>query len=67
MSWDCLENKSTNTRGAHIAEAQENTIEPTVKEETPEIGEALMLKRVLIKEEKEIHEPTQRKNFFRTT
>jgi hypothetical protein len=52
MSWDCPENKSTNPRGAHIAEAQENTTEPTVKEETPEIGEALMLKRVLIKEEK---------------
>jgi hypothetical protein len=26
-----------------------------------------MLKRVLIKEEKETHEPTQRKNLFRTT
>ena len=26
-----------------------------------------MLKRILIKEKKEIHEPAQRKNFFKTT
>jgi hypothetical protein len=50
MSWDCPKNKLANTRGSHIAQAQENIAEPIVKEDTLEIGEALMMKRVLIKE-----------------
>ena len=33
---------------------------------TPEDGEALMLKRVLVKTEKQAHEPAQRKSMFRT-
>ena len=36
------------------------------KKETPEVGESLLLKRVLVKEEKEVHEPTQRKSLFIT-
>jgi hypothetical protein len=36
------------------------------KEETTEVGESLLLKRVLVKVEKEVHEPTQRKSLFRT-
>ena len=35
-------------------------------EEPHEAGESLMMKSVLVKEEKEVHEPTQRKNPFRT-
>ena len=31
-----------------------------------EDGEALMFKRVLVKIEKQVHEPVQRKSFFRT-
>jgi hypothetical protein len=58
MSWDCPENKSANQRGAHIAEAKEETMNTEVKKETSNMGESLMLKRVLIKEEKENHEPT---------
>jgi len=38
-----------------------------VREETHEMRESLMLKRVLIKAYKETHEPTQRKSLFRTT
>jgi hypothetical protein len=66
MSWDCPENKSTNQRGAHIVEAKEETMNAEVKEETLEMGESLMLKRVLIKVEKETHEPTQIKSLFKT-
>ena len=32
----------------------------------PEEGESLMMKRVLVKIEKKVHEPTQRKSLFRT-
>jgi hypothetical protein len=35
------------------------------KEETHEVGESLMLKRILVKLEKETSEPTQRKSFLR--
>jgi hypothetical protein len=37
MSWNYLENKTTNSRGAHVAEAQERVAEPEVKEEPLEI------------------------------
>ena len=33
----------------------------------PEEGESLMLKRVLVKSEKQVHKPTQRKILFRTS
>jgi hypothetical protein len=66
VSWDCLEYKSTNQRGDHIAEAKEETMNGKLKEETLEMGESLMLKRVLIKAEKETHEPTHRKSLFIT-
>eukprot|EP00253_Pinus_taeda_P026845 PITA_26845 len=37
------------------------------KEESPEVEESLLLRRTLPKTEKEIEEPAQRKNLFRTT
>jgi hypothetical protein len=66
MSWDCPENKETNQRNAHVAETKEEDVNVVEKEETPEVGESLLLKRVLVKAEKEVHEPTQRKSLFRT-
>jgi hypothetical protein len=52
MYWDCPEKKSANLKGDHIVEDQENIVEPKVKEETPNMGEALVLKRVLKKIDK---------------
>jgi len=37
------------------------------KEEPPEVGESLLLRRTLFRAETEIGEPAQRKNLFRTT
>jgi hypothetical protein len=34
--------------------------------EVPEVGEVLLMKRILLKPNKEVHEPAQRKNLFRT-
>jgi hypothetical protein len=66
MSWDCPENKSANQRNANVAEAWEEITNTVEKEETLEVGESLMLKRILVKLEKETSEPTQRKSLFRT-
>jgi hypothetical protein len=66
MSWDCPENKSIGQRSAHVAEAKEENVNVVTKEEVPEVGESLLMKRVLIKSEKEAKEPTQRKSLFRT-
>jgi hypothetical protein len=66
MSWDCSENKSENQRSENVAEAKDETINAVEKEETPEVGDYLMLKRILVKLEKETSEPTQRKIMFTT-
>ena len=50
-----------------MAEAKEEKPQIADKEESPEVGESLLLKRALLKAEKEIGEPTQRKILFRTT
>jgi len=34
--------------------------------EVLEVGEVLLMKRILLKPNKEVHEPAQRKNLFRT-
>ena len=66
MSWDCLENKSAGQRNANIAEAKEENVNVVTKEEVFEVGESLLLKRVMIKSEKESKESSQRKSLFRT-
>jgi hypothetical protein len=65
MSWDCPENKSTNQRSKNVAEVREETINAVEKEETPEVGEYLMMKRILVKSEKETSETTQIKCLFK--
>jgi hypothetical protein len=51
---------------AHVAESREEKVNVATKEEVPEVEELLLLKRLLIKLEKEIKEPTQRKSLFGT-
>jgi hypothetical protein len=66
MSWDCPENKSVGQRNENVAEAKEENVNTDTKEEVLEVGESLLMKRVLLKSEKEAKEPTQRKSLFRT-
>eukprot|EP00253_Pinus_taeda_P030391 PITA_30391 len=67
MSWDCPHNKSASQRGANVTEAKSEPPRLVEKEEPPEEGESLLLRRTLLRSEKEIGEPAQRKNLFRTT
>ena len=66
MSWDCPRNKSIGHRNVNVTEAQEESKEETKVNNPLEDGKALMLKRVLVKTEKQVHEPIQRKSMFRT-
>ena len=50
-----------------MSEAKPESPQIMEKEEPPEIGESLLLRRTFLKTEKEIEEPTLRKNLFRTT
>ena len=50
----------------NVAEAQEESKGEEEMNNPPEEGESIMLKRVLIKSEKQVHEPSQRKSLFRT-
>ena len=65
MSWDYPRIKSIGQRNVNVAEAQEELKEETEVNNPPEDGEALMLKRVLVNTEKQVHEPVQRKSLFR--
>eukprot|EP00253_Pinus_taeda_P015339 PITA_15339 len=67
VSWDCPHNKPASQRNLNVAEAKPETPQLMEKEEPPEVGESLMLRRTLLKTKKEIEEPAQRKNLFRTT
>eukprot|EP00253_Pinus_taeda_P016825 PITA_16825 len=66
-SRDCPHNKTISQRNVNVAETKEEKHQITDKEESPEVGESLLLKRVLLKVEKEIRESAQRKSLFRTT
>eukprot|EP00253_Pinus_taeda_P031683 PITA_31683 len=59
-------NKPTNSRNVNMAETKEESPQVTGKEEPPKVGESLLLKRVLLKAEKEANEPTQRKSILKT-
>lgn len=63
-SYDCTKNTSTIQGSAYITKDEEEIV--TLYENSPEVGESLLMKRVLLKTNKEVQEPTQRKNLFRT-
>lgn len=67
-AFECLESAEIKQRNAIVAPAEEEAPVAAVIEEvdTPESGESLVLKKVLIKSEKEVTEPPQRKTLFRT-
>ena len=66
MSWNCPRNQSSSQRNVNVAEAQVESKEETKMNNPPKEGESLMLKRVLVKSEKQVHEPAQRRILFRT-
>jgi hypothetical protein len=57
MSWECVEKKKYGGGEAHIFEEQKRNVETKMKEEATEEGRSLMMRKVLIKLEKEEKEP----------
>eukprot|EP00253_Pinus_taeda_P021377 PITA_21377 len=66
IQWDCPHQRSANQRNVNVAEAREEIPQPAVKEEPPEVGGSLLLKRVILEEAKEAKEPVQKRTLFRT-
>ena len=66
MSWEFPRNKDATRRNVNIIEAHEESSEEEEVNNPPEEGEFHMMKRVLVKTEKKVHEPAQRKSLFRT-
>jgi hypothetical protein len=67
MSWDCPEKKKTAGGGeAHISEAQKRNVETEMEVEVAKEGRSLMMRKVLMKPEKEVRELVQRNSLFRT-
>ena len=63
MFWECPERKKKEGGGkSHISEVQRKNVE----EEAIEDGKSLMMRKVLLKLEKEAKELVQRNNFFMT-
>ena len=63
-SFECPDNEEARHRGAHVAQVQEEDINPQIMEDVPEMGEALVMRKVLLKQVKEEDEPTQWKALF---
>jgi hypothetical protein len=66
MSWECPERKNVGGGEAHISEAQKKNVENRDEGKAIEEGRSLMMRKVLIKPEKEAREPVQRNSLFRT-
>eukprot|EP00253_Pinus_taeda_P016787 PITA_16787 len=66
LSFECPETDSTRQRGAYVAQLEEAATPPQEAENAPEIGEALVLHKVLLKPVDERIEQRQRKALFRT-
>ena len=66
-SFECPRKEDVGQRGAYVAQNEKQQEQSTMVEVFPEIGEALMMNKVLLKHEKEQAELAQRKSLFRTT
>ena len=66
MSWECPRIKPSAQRNGNISKDSEESSEEAEVNNPPEEGESLMLNRILVKIEKKVHEPSQRKNLIRT-
>eukprot|EP00253_Pinus_taeda_P031086 PITA_31086 len=63
---DLVEGEPAGGRGTYVAQPEDAEETPQEAENAPEIGEALVLNKVLLKPTKEVAEPDQRKVLFRT-
>ena len=50
----------------NVQEVEAKDVKTEVRDEILDLGESLMMKRVLLKPQKEVKEPAQRRNLFRT-
>ena len=66
MSWEWPKNKPTTHGNENIVEFWEDSNEKENMEIPPKEWESLMIKRVLVKTKKEVHELAQRKSLFMT-
>eukprot|EP00253_Pinus_taeda_P014990 PITA_14990 len=67
VSWDGPHNKPASQRNVNVVEAKPEAPRIMEKEESPEVGESLLLKMALLEAEKETKKPAQRKSILRTT
>ena len=58
-SYDCPEGEPAGGRGTYVAQPEDAEETPQEAENAPEIGEALVLNKVLLKPTKEVAEPDQ--------
>lgn len=65
-SFECPENDNMGQRGAYIAQTEVVEAQVPEVENVPEIGEVLIMHKVLLKPTKETAEPVQRKSLFKT-
>jgi hypothetical protein len=65
-AYECPENEGTNQRNAIVAPTEEEGTQVPKAENTPERGESLVINKVVLKPEKVVTEPAQRKTFFKT-
>eukprot|EP00253_Pinus_taeda_P029788 PITA_29788 len=65
-SFECPEVEQTGQRGTFMIQPEEAEAQPREVEDMVEMGEALILNKVLLKPTKEVAKPTQRKALFRT-
>jgi len=65
-SFECPEKENVGTRGTYIAQGEQEAEQALVAENMPETGESLMINKILLKPEKEVAEPVQRKALFKT-
>eukprot|EP00253_Pinus_taeda_P034934 PITA_34934 len=65
-SFECPETDSARQRGAYVVQTEEAAASPREAENAPEMGEDLVLHKVLLKPVDESVEQTQRKALFRT-
>ena len=65
-SYECPDNDNTGQRGNYVAEGEQTEIQAPEVNNVPEVGENLLMNKVLLKPEKEVIKFSQRKVLFRT-
>ena len=65
-SFKYLDNEETKNPGTHIVQGEEEGLIPQAMDEIPKTREPLVMRKVLLKQVKEVDEPPQRKAFFKT-